>query len=277
LAVAAYLREHGAEIPIICEQASWTSLARFGVALLGQPQKIRQGFSLRKQLSGVPFATNSWPAGAEGKEKLEAVVVQRNHKSEKIACDYLACGFHLLPNTELPALLGCRIDDGFVNVDNLQQTSVVGIFCAGEPTGVGGLELALVEGQIAGLAAAGQGDRAKGFFKERDKLKKFAHTLERTFRLRSELKGLPQAETMVCRCEDVTYGRLKQHTAWRAAKLQTRCGMGPCQGRVCGPATEFLFDWIPDSVRPPVFPTRFENLAALVGQPAKGVPEAAKG
>jgi NADPH-dependent 2,4-dienoyl-CoA reductase/sulfur reductase-like enzyme len=269
LAVAVYLREHGAKIPIICEQASWTSLARFGIALLGQPQKIRQGFSLRTQLSGIPFATNSWPTSAAGEEKLDAVVIRRNQKSEKIACDYLACGFHLLPNTELPALLGCRIDEGFVLVDDTQQTTVAGIFCAGEPTGIGGLELALVEGQIAGLVAAGQGDRAKRLFRKRDKLNKFAQTLERTFGLRYELKGLPQPETLVCRCEDVTYNRLKRYTSWRAAKLQTRCGMGPCQGRVCGPVTEFLFDWHPDSIRPPIFPTRFENLGAVPSQPAE--------
>src|SRR5882672_9992062 len=54
LAVAAYLREHGAEIPVICEQASWGDLGRFSVALLGQPAKIMQGLRLKMQLSGVP-------------------------------------------------------------------------------------------------------------------------------------------------------------------------------------------------------------------------------
>ena len=78
-----------------------------------------------------------------------------------------------------------------------------------------------------------------------------------------ELRSLPRPETIVCRCEDVTYSRLAQHGSWRASKLQTRCGMGPCQGRVCGPATRFLFAWSPDSVRPPVFPARFENLSAV--------------
>src|SRR5437899_10579096 len=83
-----------------------------------------------------------------------------------------------------------------------------------------------------------------------------------TFRLRSELRGLPSADTLICRCEDVSYSRLREHTSWRAAKLHTRCGMGPCQGRICGPATQFLFKWNPDSVRPPVFPARVEHLAA---------------
>jgi hypothetical protein len=61
----------------------------------------------------------------------------------------------------------------------------------------------------------------------------------------------------------VSYSRLQKHSGWRAAKLQTRCGMGPCQGRICGPATQFLFEWNPDSIRPPIFPVRVDSLAAL--------------
>jgi NADPH-dependent 2,4-dienoyl-CoA reductase/sulfur reductase-like enzyme len=267
IAVAAYLRQHGAEIAMICEQAPWTSLVRFGAALLGQPEKIRQGFVLRKELSGVPFLAGSWVIRAEGGEELKAVTVRRSHRHETVPCDYLACGFHLLPNTELAALLGCRIENESVEVDELQQTSVTGVYCAGEPTGIGGLELSLAEGQIAGLAAAGRPERAQALFHARAGLNRFAKVLNRVFSPRAELKSLPQPETVVCRCEDVTYGRLRQHTGWRAAKLQTRCGMGPCQGRICGPATRFLFDWRPDSVRPPIFPARFENFAVPANHP----------
>jgi NADPH-dependent 2,4-dienoyl-CoA reductase/sulfur reductase-like enzyme len=268
LAVAAYLRHHGAEIPMICEQASRRSLARFGFSLLRQPGKIRQGFSLRQQLSGIPFLPTCWPVEARGHKTLEEVVISQgsNRQTKTISCDYLACGFHLVPNTELAELLGCRVGDGLVQVDDLQQTSVPGVFCAGEPTGVGGVELALVEGQIAGLAAGGHSESAKRFFGERKKLRSFAHALDRAFALRPGLRRLPLPATIVCRCEDVTYSRLTQYRSWRAAKLQTRCGMGPCQGRVCGPATRFLFDWLPDSVRPPIFPTRFESLSAITLQ-----------
>jgi NADPH-dependent 2,4-dienoyl-CoA reductase/sulfur reductase-like enzyme len=263
LAAAGYLRQHGAEIPMICEQSSRSSLARFGLALLRQPAKIRQGFYLQRQLSGIPFISGCWPVEARGLKALEEVVISHaNTQRKTIACDYLACGFHLVPNTELAELLGCRIRDNLVEVDDLQRTSMPGIFCAGEPTGIGGLELALVEGQIAGLAASGHPESAQALFAERKKLRSFARTLDRTFALRPELRSLPRPETMVCRCEDVVYSRLAQHSSWRAAKLQTRCGMGPCQGRVCGPATGFLFGWSPDSVRPPIFPARFENLRA---------------
>ncbi|HVA16434.1 MAG TPA: FAD/NAD(P)-binding oxidoreductase, partial [Candidatus Dormibacteraeota bacterium] len=119
-----------------------------------------------------------------------------------------------------------------------------------------------VEGQIAGFAAAGQPEKARGYFGERKRQRRFSAALERTFALRNELRPLPAEETIVCRCEDVRFGRLRGQSSWRAAKLQTRCGMGPCQGRICGPAAEFLFGWKVESARPPIFPVPVESLAA---------------
>jgi len=261
LAVAAYLRQHGAVIPIICEQASWASLARFSAALLQHPSRISQALQLKRLLSDVTFCANSWPVAADGTQELETVTISRSRKKETIACDYLACGFHLVPNIELPLLLGCQVQNGCVRVDEFQRTTVSGVFCAGEPTGIGGVELALLEGKIAGLTAAGRNAEASRLFGKRNKLQRFARSLERTFRLRSELRSIPAPETIVCRCEDVRYSQLHKHSGWRAAKLQTRCGMGPCQGRICGPATQFLFNWSPDSVRPPIFPARVEGLS----------------
>jgi len=262
LAVASYLKLHGAQIVLICEQASWSALAAFGLRLIGFRQKIKEALELKGKIAGIPFAANTWPVAALGSSKLESVTISRGGKTRQIACDYLACGFHLVPNIELPLLLGCELENDNVKVDEFQETTVPGIFCAGEPLGIGGVESAIVEGAIAGLAACGQKpSRDSGLCRARTKARRFARLMERTFALRRELKDLPTAHTVVCRCEDVTYARLKQHSSWRAGKLHTRCGMGPCQGRVCGPATKFLFDWNPDSVRPPIFPARVESLA----------------
>jgi hypothetical protein len=191
------------------------------------------------------------------------VSIWRQGRVESIRCEYLACGFHLVPNTELASLIGCRIERGCVQVDDFQQTTITGVFCAGEPTGVGGVELALIEGQIAGLAAGGRTAEARLLLGERKREMKMVSALEDAFRLREELRRLALADTPVCRCEDVSFSRLQSYSAWRAAKLQTRCGMGPCQGRVCGPATQFLFNWNTESVRPPIFPVRVESWANL--------------
>jgi hypothetical protein len=65
---------------------------------------------------------------------------------------------------------------------------------------------------------------------------------------------------LLCRCEDVKLGRVRQFSSWREAKLQTRCGMGACQGRVCGAAAKVLLGWEFDSVRPPVLPVLVGSL-----------------
>jgi NADPH-dependent 2,4-dienoyl-CoA reductase/sulfur reductase-like enzyme len=155
---------------------------------------------------------------------------------------------------------------GAVVVDQWQRTSVEHVLCAGEPTGIGGLERSLIEGQIAGYAAAGDESRARSLFSKRAAAHLFAGALEAAFALRDDLKAVASAETIVCRCEDVRRGHLAPYQDWRAAKLQTRCGMGPCQGRICGPACAFLFGWehAQRQKRPPVFPADMATLADAV-------------
>jgi D-hydroxyproline dehydrogenase subunit alpha len=266
LAVAGYLREQGAEVLLIAEQAPLLRLMRFGFGIVNSG-KASQAWGLRRSLSRKgaksqsKYLSGCWVVEAHGSEKLESVTLVRGGKRWTVECDYLACGFHLVPNVELAELLGCKVENGSVTVDLLQQTTVPDVYSAGETTGIGGLELSLVEGEIAGLAAAGKHDAALALCAVREKQRRFAHLLKRTFALRHELRSLVAPDTIVCRCEDVTFERLRAHDSWRAAKLQTRCGMGPCQGRVCGGAVEFLFGWRAESVRPPVLPVRVESLA----------------
>lgn len=274
LAVAAYLQRRGAVVCLVAEQSSRQRLARFGRHLLGSPRKLIEGagYAIRLLLKNVPYKTSCWPLAAEGDDKpsiasslssssLKSVAFRAGSRTWTEPCDYLACGFGLVASVELPLLLGCRVTNDVVMVDQWQETTVPGVYAAGETTGIGGLEAALVEGRIAGYAAVGRREEAARLFARREKTRRFAAALERAFALRDELKELATPETLVCRCEDVPRGQLQRHASWREAKLQTRCGMGACQGRVCGEATEFLFGWKPESVRPPLYPTRLETLA----------------
>jgi NADPH-dependent 2,4-dienoyl-CoA reductase/sulfur reductase-like enzyme len=246
LAVADYFRRHGAQVPLVAEQAD--SLYGFGFTLVRHPAKLLQAARLRL---GVRYLTGCWPIAAEP----GSVTLRRGSRTWTEPCDYLACAFGLVPNAELPSLLGCGAE-----VDEFQQTRTKGIYAAGEVTGIGGLDLSQVEGEIAGYAAAGQPDRARPLFSRRARHRRFAAALERAFALRPELKSLATPETSICRCEDVALARLRAYSNWREAKLQTRCGMGPCQGRVCGPAAEFLLGWHAESTRPPLFPARIDSL-----------------
>jgi len=267
MAVAAYLRQHGARVPVIAEQAPFERVAAFGLRLAATPGKLWQAAGLRLQLAGARYATGCWPVRAEGRERLEAVVLRGTRGEWRERCDYLACGFGLVPNVELARLLECAVENGRVRVDDWQQTTVEGVYCAGEPTGIGGVDLALVEGDIAGLVAAGRPERARPLFRARSAARSFAARLETAFAPRRELAELATSETIVCRCEDVPLGRITACANRRAAKLYTRCGMGPCQGRVCGPALEFLLGWQPDSIRPPLFPVPIGYLAGTEAEP----------
>ncbi len=254
LAVAAYLQHAGAHVVCIAEQAAFGQLLLFAAVLWSHPAKLLQGVRYRAALASAPYRTGWWPIAIE--KSGSNLIVQLTNGTSVLSepCDALACGFHLVPNTELAELLGCTLNGDAVEVDVQQQTSVANVFCAGEPTGIAGLDAALVQGEIAGLVAAGQPQKAAALYKQRAKEQAFGQHMNKAFQLRSEVHALCAADTIVCRCEDVPFARLQGHTSWTEAKLQTRCGMGPCQGRICGPAVQALFDWRPTSVRPPIFP-----------------------
>lgn len=260
LAVAAHLAARGAIIEAICEQAPRRQLAQLTTSLLTQPAKLWQGAYFRWTARKSRYLTGCWPVAAIGDGKLRSVMLCQGQKRWVTDCDYLACGFHLVPNIELPALIGCRIENGFVVTDDLMQTSVPDVWCAGEPTGIGGVELSLLEGRIAGLAAAGKLERARALADRRRNSLGFVRALHRACLLDPQLRNLAGDETIVCRCEDVRMQSLRDKSGWRDAKLHTRCGMGPCQGRICGAAVDFLFGWHADSVRPPLFPALVSSL-----------------
>jgi NADPH-dependent 2,4-dienoyl-CoA reductase/sulfur reductase-like enzyme len=260
LAVASLLRKRGASVAWVAEQAAWGALAGFAAGMWRQPGKVWQGLEYQLSLLGVPFAAGCWVEAAMGAGRLERVRLRRGGEVFEEPCDFAAVGYGLVGNVELAALLGCAVEDGRVRVNEWQETTVDGVYAAGELTGIGGVELSLVEGEIAGLAACGLERLAERRFERRAGARRFAGDLGRAFALRAELKELAGAETIVCRCEDVRHGELAGRDGWREAKLQTRCGMGPCQGRVCGGAAEFLYGWRNASARPPVFPATIENL-----------------
>lgn len=262
LAVAAYLQHAGAQVLSIAEQASFNQLLPFAAGLWSHPSKLLQGVLYRASLASVPYRLGWWPLAVE--QVGSSLVVKLTNGTSVVSeqCDALACGFHLVPNTVLAELLGCALNTDAVAVDAHQQTSVPNVFCVGEPTGIAGLDAALVQGKIAGLVAAGQQQKASSLHRRRAKEQAFGLRMSTAFRLRAELRSLCASDTTVCRCEDVPFARLQGHASWTEAKLQTRCGMGPCQGRVCGPAVQTLFGWRPTSVRPPIFPMPVSSFGA---------------
>ena len=262
LAASAALKRAGANVQAVVEQAGAATLARFALAGFSHPAKLLEGAGYRKETRSVPYLTGCWVTRASGSDHVETIALSNGRKEQTLPCDWLACAYHLVPNLELPRLLGCTMQSGYVVVNSMQQSSVPGVWCVGELTGIGGMEKAIVEGQIAGFAAAGLSARAGTFTRQRRKWIRFAAALDRAFAPRPDLRELPEAETVVCRCEDVVHRDLAGRRNWREARLHTRCGMGPCQGRICGAAAEYLYGWDIASARPPVFPARISALVA---------------
>ena len=270
LASAATLQGHGATVLGVHEQAAAAAVRRFGLQLLRWPGKLLQAVALRAQLARVPYRTGSVVVAAYGDERLREVEIDGPAGRRRIACDRLAVGYGLVPNTELAQLLHCRLElagaHPQVAVDELLRTSVDNVFAAGEACGVGGRDSALVEGEIAGCMAAGAVDAARARLPQRRRARAFATLLQASFALDPRLRSLAADDTLVCRCEDVPLGRLRGFADARAAKLATRCGMGACQGRICGSALAEL-GLVQNEIssdaarRPPLFPARLATLS----------------
>ena len=264
LPVAASLARAGAKILIVAEQAPSASVMRFAAGLVRRPLTIAQAVSFRASFLTTPYAMGTWIVAAHGDTTLRSVTLTDGRSTRTFVCDVLCAAFGLVPNTELARLMGCAVERGAVVVDEKQSTSVPGVYCCGEPTGIGGVDLAVVEGEIAGLAAIGR-PAPSALLSRRANHRRAAAHLDRTFALPPELFALADDDTMVCRCEDVRWGALDRRWTSRQAKLYTRIGMGPCQGRICGAALECLMNWPADSVRVPAQPARCRT---LVGRPS---------
>ncbi len=279
IAVAVALRRAGARVVAVLEQAPRALLARFITAL--SPRKLAQGARYGLSLLGTPVHTASYVLAAEGPQDdgpqddgpqddrpVRRVRARIGDREVDFEVDLLAIGFGLVPATGLGELLGARRGRAGLEVDADLATAVPGLYAAGEVTGVAGVNAALAEGTLAGLAAAaytrGQAPAAAEHRRAQAAVareRRFAERLAAAFQLRPELRQLAQQDTIVCRCEDVPRSALEAFREPREAKLAARCGMGPCQARVCGPALEALFGWPREAPRPPLSPVPFQALA----------------
>ncbi|MFG2876924.1 NAD(P)/FAD-dependent oxidoreductase [Streptomyces sp. NPDC048337] len=284
LAVAGSLAAAGATVPAVVEAATYTAYASSTTTLLRNPAKLAEaalhgGALLR---NGIRLLARSAVVEAHGTDRVEAVTVARLDRdwrplpgtARRIPCDALAVGHGLVPQLELATGLGCatlRTPDGTValDLDAGQRTSVPGIWAAGETGGIGGAELALTEGEIAAHTAAGRPVPAT-LARRRARLRAFAGAMAAAHRPGPGWTGWLRDDSVVCRCEEVPAGRIREAAEdlgardARTVKLLTRAGMGWCQGRMCGPAVAALAGEQPAPDRRPLScPVPLRHLAEL--------------
>jgi NADPH-dependent 2,4-dienoyl-CoA reductase/sulfur reductase-like enzyme len=261
LPVAASLSAAGAQVVRVAEQAPRRAVRTFALGLWRRPSSLAQAARYRLAFASTPYAMGEWVAAARGSGRVEEVTITNGRHERTIACDLLAVAYGLVPNTRLARLVGCATARGAVVVDEFQRTSRPRAYSIGETTGIGGVDLALVEGQVAASHIVGRPVH-RSLVRQRDSLRAMASVMDITFTPRDELRDAVTPDTIVCRCEDVPFGALRAEWSMRQAKLYTRAGMGPCQGRVCGAALEFLNGWPTDSVRIPIEPALLSSILA---------------
>ncbi|MEV8017366.1 NAD(P)/FAD-dependent oxidoreductase [Streptomyces sp. NPDC086554] len=296
LAVASSLAAAGAKVPAVVEASGYLRYARHPWALVTNPHKaveaLTHGAALLRHR--VPVRPRSAVTEVHGTDRVEAVTVTRldrdwrpvREAGRRIECDALAVGHGLVPQIELAAGLGCAtrsLLDGTraLALDGLQETSVRGLWAAGETGGVGGAQLAGVEGELAGIAIAARvlgravhGGRARELKRRKGRMRAFADAMAIAHAPGSGWPRWLTDDTDVCRCEEVTAGRIREAVEdlgardVRTVKLLTRAGMGWCQGRMCGAAVACLASRVgvaeaPLERRPFATPVPLAALAAL--------------
>lgn len=196
--------------------------------LLLHPSKIKEARFYRANVKIEKGKIDSYREGA--------VTID----GEEIECDALAIGWGFTPDVTLASILGADLvtdHDGsaIVKVNGRQETSIPNLFAAGEITGVGGADLSITEGKIAGR---NQSSIALSWNRLRGKI--FARGLQRVYKVPSNWTEKIDPSTHICRCEKVSASEIQDAVLElgavdaRTAKLFSRAGMGLCQGRICG-------------------------------------------
>ena len=302
IAVAAQLVQAGGQVVGVLEADSLGRLFRSGPRFWGQWARLQEGYRYWRILrsKGIPLTFGRSVVRAVGNAALSRVITTALDAAwrpvpgteAEVELDTLCLGFGLVPNTKLARLMGCDLvydpcRGGLVPVhDDGMETSRPGVFVAGEAAGVAGAQAAAYQGRIAGITAArqlGKGDpaesqrRLQAARRHLGKELRFARALNEVFAVKPGILDLVTDDTVICRCEEITWGRLRrERSAWAttldAVRSATRAGFGLCQGTICEPLVADLLareiekpvaDLGSYHIRPPVKPITVGALADL--------------
>ncbi len=270
LALAAAILQNKGRVSAVLDQQNFKD--KFGILHLWQHNlpKIIEGaiYLSRLFLQGTPIRQRTGIAEAIGKNQLEKVVTAQLDDqngfiqgTERIYNTHaLAVGYGFTPNIELPIQAGCDIKfdkkkGGWivcVNEDTM-ETSLSAFFAVGEITGIAGAKKSYIEGRIAAWSILNQMELVNGS-KNKANLRLLYYQRQHQIEYGAFLNAMCNVsdsayqsiddDTIICRCEEITMGDIRKtitdgFLTVNSIKKTTRCGMGLCQGRICGPV---LFD-----------------------------------
>lgn len=300
LLVACQLLDAGAKIVGIVETSPAANIMQAAPYFLGairSPKLLTKGLAMTMRLrrAGILWHKRAEAIVIEGQDKAEAVSFTAGKQRYRLEADTVLLHHGVIPNTQISRLLRAEHDWNDAQLawqprlDVFRESSVVGLRIAGDGGGIGGARAAEASGRMAVIGAAHALKRLND--KERDRIAAPERkNLELQLCIRPFLDALyrppkwlfaPDGETVVCRCEEVTAADIRKSVALGSrgpnqTKFFNRCGMGPCQGRMCGPTvTQILADELCVSprevgayrIRSPLKPITLQQIASLHKMP----------
>lgn len=303
LLVACQLAEAGAQVSAVVETgATGNRLAALrhlpgALSSKASRQALLKGLGFLRRLAraGVPRFATAHSLSINGSDRAEGLRFISRGRTHEIAARTVLLHHGVVPNTQLSRLM--RVEHRWderqlawqVLTDAWGQTSLPGLRMAGDGTAIAGAMAAQSAGALAAMGAA----HALGRLDERELSRQSAplvRALQAEQRLRPFLDVLyrppaevllPAYDVLVCRCEEVSAGRVREMARLgcqgpNQTKFFSRCGMGPCQGRLCGlVVTQLLADELGRSpaevgayrIRAPLKPVPLSAIAGLHAPP----------
>ena len=260
LLLACHLIQRGVKIAAWLDTGYWSkrffSALPMSVSFLDSAY-MGKGLSMALKIvkARIPFVFGVKNIQAFGNKSLEKINYQVGSTTIEISTRCLLRHEGVIPRTHILNSMGAKhLWDPiqrywYPKVDEYGETSIDGVYLAGDAGYVHGGDASITKGTLAGIDVArklGVITRSEAEYRSKEPLRDLRRTkfargfLRYVFAPNPNIFDVPD-ETLVCRCESVTAGQIRQvvaegNTDVNEVKLYTRCGMGPCQGRMCGPA-----------------------------------------
>jgi NADPH-dependent 2,4-dienoyl-CoA reductase/sulfur reductase-like enzyme len=260
--VAYQYAKAGADVAAVLDVTPLSAKLRNVPDLLAQSGTLAKGFwyVARNAISGLLMRSDVRAISVEGTDRVRGLCWRdAAGVRHRVACDAVGASFGLRSETQLADLAGCAFAYDKVARQWLPQrdaagrSSKPGVYLSGDGAGIGGADVAELQGERAALAVlediGARIDAARVAVLDRKLARqaRFRRALERAYPYPAHLLDDVADAEIICRCEGIAAGALRAAVTERGAdemnrlKALTRIGMGRCQGRVCAGAAAEIF------------------------------------
>lgn len=246
--VGAQLLKAGADVAAVLDTSPWRQQMRGFWGLAARPIVALRGLALRVMLGRHYYAGVTLDRIDADRQGVSALRWRDAGGRQRLTpCDMIGMGWHLRAETHLADLVGCAFTYDEQWQQWLPKTDEVGragngIYLAGDGARLIGADGAEIAGRLAAAACLADlgypAPSAGADLRKRARLERFARGLSRAFPWPSQMVRAFPDETVVCRCENVTAGTVREGADFgggeaNRVKSLSRAGMGRCQGRYC--------------------------------------------